>query len=65
MLKPLREAIEAAYTHWFLPKLSLAWGQFVGPLLEKWRIERVPNQQDFFESSSDHGWRKRIGVEYS
>ena len=49
LLKPLREAIEAVYTHWFLPKLSLAWGQFVGPLLEKWWIERVPNQQDFFE----------------
>ena len=38
LLKPLREAIEAVYTHWFLPKLSLAWGQFVGPLLEKWQI---------------------------
>ena len=49
LLKPLREAIEAVYTHWFLPKLSLAWGHFVGPLLEKWQIERVPNQQGFFE----------------
>ena len=49
LLKPLREAIEAVYTHWYLPKLSLAWGQFVGPLMEKWQIERVPNQQGFFE----------------
>jgi uncharacterized protein (TIGR02687 family) len=49
LLKPLREAIEAVYTHWYLPKLSLAWGQFVGPLLAKWQVEGVPNQQGFFE----------------
>jgi uncharacterized protein (TIGR02687 family) len=49
LLKPLREAIEAVYAHWYLPTLSLAWGQFVGPLLEKWQIERVPDQQAFFE----------------
>ncbi len=49
LLKPLREAIEAVYTHWFLPKLSLAWGHFVGPLLEKWQIHRVPSQERFFE----------------
>ena len=49
ILKPLREAIEAVYTNWYLPRLSLAWGKFVGPLLTKWQIERVPNQHDFFE----------------
>jgi len=49
LLKPLREAIEAVYTHWYLTKLSLAWGQFVGPLLEKWQIERVPSQERFYE----------------
>jgi uncharacterized protein (TIGR02687 family) len=54
ILKLLRDDLEACYTHWFVPKLALAWGKFVDPLgttglLSKWRVERIPNQQEFFE----------------
>ncbi|MBV8236763.1 MAG: BREX-1 system phosphatase PglZ type A [Acidimicrobiia bacterium] len=54
ILKPLRDDLEACYTNWFVPKLALAWGKFLEPqgtscLLAKWRIDRIPNQQEFFE----------------
>ena len=54
ILKPLRADLEACYTNWFVPRLALAWGKFVDPqgatgLLAKWQIERVPNQQEFYE----------------
>ena len=54
ILKPLREEIEAVYTNWYLPKLALSWGAFVNPegntaLLKNWRIEKIPNQYQFFE----------------
>lgn len=54
ILKPLRADLEACYANWFVPRLALAWGKFVDPqgataLLKKWGIERVPNQQEFFD----------------
>lgn len=50
MLKPLREEIEACYCNWYLSKLSLTWGKFVASgLLDKWEIDKVPNQYRFFE----------------
>jgi uncharacterized protein (TIGR02687 family) len=54
ILKPLRESIEACYSNWFVPTLALAWGEFIDPtgstaLLNTWRIEKVPNQQEFFD----------------
>ena len=54
ILKPLREDIEAVYTNWYLPTIALSWGAFVNPagsaaLLKHWRIEKVPNQYQFFE----------------
>jgi uncharacterized protein (TIGR02687 family) len=54
LLKPLRSDLEACYTIWFVPKLALAWGKFVEPqgtarLLTRWQVDRVPNQQEFYE----------------
>lgn len=54
ILKPLREDVEACYANWFIPMLALAWGKFLEPtgstaLLNTWRIDKVPNQQDFFD----------------
>lgn len=53
VLKLLRPEVEAAYANWFLPRIALAWGKFIDPqaeqsLLARWRIERVPNQYEFF-----------------
>jgi uncharacterized protein (TIGR02687 family) len=51
ILKPLRAEVEKGYVTWYLTALALAWGQFVeqpGGLLGKWRIDRVPNQHDFY-----------------
>ena len=53
ILKPLRDEIEACYVNWYLPNLTLAWGRFIDPqgktaLLSNWRIERLPNQYQFY-----------------
>ncbi len=53
LLKPLREMVEACYINWYLPTLSLAWSQLVDPqgktaLLNTWKIDKVPNQYEFF-----------------
>jgi uncharacterized protein (TIGR02687 family) len=53
LLKELRDAIERAYSGWFLDQISLAWGGFMqagqgASILEHWRIEGIPNQQDFY-----------------
>lgn len=51
-LKSLCDEIENCYVHWYLPKLVLAWGPFIEPpggLLQKWRLDGVPNQQNFYE----------------
>ena len=54
ILKPLREAIEASYTHWYVPTLALSWGTFLDPagstgLLHEWQIERVPQHYRFYD----------------
>jgi hypothetical protein len=50
LLKPLREDIEACYCNWYLTNIALAWGKFMdAELPEKWAIEGVPNQYNFFE----------------
>jgi uncharacterized protein (TIGR02687 family) len=52
VLKPLREQVEAAYGNWFLPTLAVRWGELLGRsggLFQKWQIEKVPNQHQFFE----------------
>ena len=51
-LKSLRDDVEKCYVHWYLPALVLSWGKFIEPpggLLQKWRLDGVPNQQDFYE----------------
>ncbi len=53
LLKALREAVEKAYSGWFLDQMSLAWGRFMQPdqgeaLVEHWQIKGMPNQQDFY-----------------
>ena len=48
LLKKLREQVEACYTNWYVTTLALTWGKFIEPLLPKWRIDKVPNQSDFF-----------------
>jgi uncharacterized protein (TIGR02687 family) len=50
VLKNLREQVEAAYVNWYITQMSLAWGKFVdGGLLANWKIDKIPNQQRFFE----------------
>ena len=54
MLKTLRAQVEAVYVHWYLTHLTLAWGTFVDPagptsLLQRWRIDQVPNQHQFYQ----------------
>src|SRR5215831_10456503 len=54
VLKTLRARVEALYVHWYLTHLTLAWGTFVDPagttgLLQRWRLDQVPNQQQFYQ----------------
>lgn len=52
VLKPLRAGVEKGYVHWYLTELALAWGKFIEPhggLLAKWKIEKVPNQHQFYD----------------
>ena len=54
VLKTLREQVEALYVHWYLTHLTLSWGTFVDPasttgLLQRWRLDQVPNQQQFYQ----------------
>jgi uncharacterized protein (TIGR02687 family) len=54
ILKPLRNDIEAHYVNGYLTNLALAWGSFMEPhngLLTKWHIEKVPNQQHFYDGN--------------
>lgn len=53
ILKPLRELMEDCYANWYVPTLALAWGKFLDPqgtaqLLSKWKLDQIPNQQEFF-----------------
>jgi len=54
LLKSLRPKVEGTYANWFVPTLALAWGKFVDPqgptqLLDKWQLDKIPNQRQFFE----------------
>ena len=49
ILKQLRPEFEKCYVNWYLTTLAMAWGKFIdGGLLAKWRIDRVPNQHEFY-----------------
>lgn len=49
VLKTLREQIELHYLNGFVSALSVAWGEKVeGELLDRWKLAKVLNQQDFF-----------------
>ncbi len=67
MVKPLREQVEAVYSHWFVTTMSLAWGKFVeGGLLNNWKITGVPNEYEFYrkhiESRLDEAENRRAYV---
>jgi hypothetical protein len=52
ILKSLRADVEKVYVNWYLTALAMAWGKFVEPpagLLAKWRIDKVPNQHQFYD----------------
>jgi len=52
MVKPLRDQVEAAYSHWYITAMGLAWGKFVeGGLLDSWKISGVPNEYDFYREN--------------
>lgn len=58
IVKELRQQIEAAYSHWYITTLGLAWGKFVEHgLLENWKIKDVPNEYDFYRENVE----KRLG----
>lgn len=51
VLKPLRESVENCYSGWFMERLSLAWGEFIGQekgLMDIWAIPGTANQYDFY-----------------
>ena len=49
ILKQLRPEFEKCYVNWYLTTLAMAWGKFIDAgLLAKWRIDRVPNQHEFY-----------------
>ena len=52
ILKPLRAELEKCYANWYLTALVMAWGKYIEPtggLLDKWQIDEVPNQQEFYD----------------
>ena len=54
VLKRLRDEVEAVYVNWYLVQLGLAWSRLMAPdegtgLIERWQIEDVTNQQQFFD----------------
>ncbi|MFI3197440.1 MAG: BREX-1 system phosphatase PglZ type A, partial [Methylococcaceae bacterium] len=68
VLHELKQRIEAAYSGWFIPQLSSAWGKILEGetgLLSSWQISGIANQQHFFDkcvvSLSDKG-TKRVFV---
>lgn len=55
ILKGLSEVVEKCYSGWFIDQLAVTWGRFVEPrkgtgLLQEWRVNGIPNQQDFYSS---------------
>ena len=68
VLHELKQRIEAAYSGWFIPQLSSAWGSVLEGetgLLSSWQIPGIANQQHFFAKRvvplSDKG-SKRVFV---
>ncbi len=68
VLHELKQRIEAAYSGWFIPQLSSAWGTVLEGetgLLSSWQIPGIANQQHFFDKRvvplSDKG-SKRVFV---
>lgn len=56
VLKGLREDVENCYSNWFIDQVAMTWGGMFEPnhgtgLLQEWRLQNIPNQQDFFVSS--------------
>ena len=52
VLHELRERIEDAYSGWFMPQLSSAWGAVIEGkegLLSSWRLDGVVSQQEFYK----------------
>lgn len=52
ILKSLRAELEKCYANWYLTALVMAWGKYIEPtggLLDKWQIDEVPNQQEFYD----------------
>jgi len=67
VLKSLREEVEACYCNWYLTQVGLSWGKFVSSgLLEKWQIDNVPNEHQFFQKhvkpQLDESERRRVFV---
>ena len=53
LLQGLRKQVEIAYTDWFLPHLSLAWGKVIegdNGLLSHWKLPDWTSQTDFYQS---------------
>jgi len=55
VLKGLREDVENCYSNWFIDQVAVTWGGMVEPnhgtgLLQEWRLNNIPNQQDFFQT---------------
>lgn len=56
ILKGLRADVENCYSNWFIDQAAMTWGALIEPphgtgLLQEWRLNKIPNQQDFFKSS--------------
>lgn len=51
VLKALQEAVEKAYSGWFIPHLASAWGARVEGegLLENWNLYGLDNQHQFYD----------------
>ena len=50
LLKPLRSAVEACYSNWFIHTLGLNWGAMAEKLIQNnWRLSDTYNQQHFFQ----------------
>lgn len=52
LLHELRDRMEDAYSGWFIGQLSSAWDAVVGGdagLLKHWKLNDIPNQQNFFD----------------
>lgn len=68
LLHELRDRIEDAYSGWFVPQLASAWDGVMGGdtgLLQRWKLDEVVNQQNFFDRfvrPSFSGGAKRVYV---